>query len=105
MGKGVSEPEPAAALTGTGAELGTVEMCTFLPRPPCRPYRILGANQGADTVTALDFDPARGRLGLAGTFAAGLSFPHGIDASADGRFVAITNYGDDTLRIARVINP
>jgi hypothetical protein len=30
------------------------------------------------------------------------SFPHGIDASADGRFVAITNYGDDTLRIMRL---
>jgi hypothetical protein len=30
----------------------------------------------------------------------GLSFPHDVDVSADGKFAAIANYGDDSVRIA-----
>jgi hypothetical protein len=99
---GIIAPEPAALLHSAGGMLDTVETNTILPAAPGRPWRILAANQGADTVPAFDFDPEAGTLAFAGIFAAGLSFPHGIDASADGRFVAIASYGDDTLRIARL---
>lgn len=99
---GVIAPEPAALLRSAGDALNGVEACTILPAASGRPYRILAANQAADLVPAFDFDATAGTLAFAGVFAAGLSFPHGIDASADGRFVAVTNYGDDTLRVARV---
>lgn len=99
---GVIAADPVAELKGTSVSLGNVEMCTFVPTPPGRPYRILGANQAADTVTEFEFDAEDRTLSFAGVFAAEMSFPHGIDASSDGRFVAVTNYGDDTLRIARV---
>jgi hypothetical protein len=99
---GVISADPVAELTCTNVSLGNVEMCTFLPTSPGKPYRILGANQAADTVTEFEFDAEGRTLSFAGVFAAGMSFPHGIDASADGRFVAVTNYGDDTLRVARV---
>jgi hypothetical protein len=49
-----------------------------------------------------EFDAQRQTLVAAGIFADGLSFPHDVDVSADGRFAAIANYGDDSLRIARV---
>jgi 6-phosphogluconolactonase (cycloisomerase 2 family) len=101
----VIDAAPLAELAGNDPPLENVEMCTFLPMRPGLPYRILAANQAADVVTAFDFDPTQGTLRFTGIFAAEQSFPHGIDASADGRFVAITNYGDDTLRIARVAHP
>ena len=37
-----------------------------------------------------------------GNFATNLDFPHGVHCSPDGRYVAITNYGDDTFRILRI---
>jgi hypothetical protein len=99
---GIITPEPTALLHSAGGMLDTVETNTILPAAPGRPWRILAANQGADIVAAFDFDAEAGTLAFAGIFAAGLSFPHGIDASADGRFVAMASYGDDTLRIARL---
>jgi DNA-binding beta-propeller fold protein YncE len=94
-----------AALAEThGADivLGNMEICTFLPTVSGSPYRILVANQGADMVTAFTFDPGGRTLAFTGIFAAGLPFPHGVDACADGRFVAVTTYGDDSVHIARV---
>lgn len=100
---GIIEPEPTALLRDSaGGMLDSVEANTILPPTPGRTCRILAVNQGADTVPAFDFDPEAGTLASAGIFAAGLSFPHGLDASADGRFVAMACYGDDTLRIAEI---
>ena len=28
-----------------------------------------------------------------------LSFPHGLSISPDGKYLAVTNYGDDTVKI------
>jgi 6-phosphogluconolactonase (cycloisomerase 2 family) len=52
-------------------------------------------------VTAFAFRTNDHSLTFLGVFQDGLTFPHGVDVSADGKFVAITNYGDDTLRIFR----
>jgi glycosyltransferase involved in cell wall biosynthesis/DNA-binding beta-propeller fold protein YncE len=100
--QGMMEPEAVAEWRSSDSSFGAMEMCTILPALPGRPFRILAADQSADIVLAFDFDPQRLTLSYVGVFAVGLSCPHGLDASADGRFVAITNYGDDTLRIARV---
>jgi DNA-binding beta-propeller fold protein YncE len=94
--------EALAEMHGTDTALVNMEICTFLPSSSGAPYRILVANQGADVVTAFTFDPGARTLTLTGIFAAGLSFPHGVDACADGRFVAVTTYGDDSVHIARV---
>ena len=94
--------EALAEMHGADTALGNMEICTFLPSISGTPYRILVANQGADVVTAFTFDPGARTLAFTGIFAAGLSFPHGVDACADGRFVAVTTYGDDSVHIARV---
>jgi hypothetical protein len=100
--KGIIAPNALAVTLNTTAAFYAVESCTVLPAVRGRPCRILAVDQAADLAPAFDFDAGKGTLAIAGVFAAGMSFPHGIDASADGRFVAITNYGDDTLRILRV---
>jgi len=97
--RGSLEREPVATWRSTGGLLGAVESCTVLSAPSGHPFRILTVDQAGDAVLAFDFDPRRSVLSYAGVFAPGMSFPHGIDASADGRFVAVANYGDDTLRI------
>jgi len=94
--------EAVAEMHGADTALVNMEICTFLPCIAGTPYRILVANQGADVVTAFTFDPGARALAFTGIFAAGLSFPHGVDACADGRFVAVTTYGDDSVHIARV---
>jgi hypothetical protein len=98
---GVVAAEPVAEMTGTDVALRNIETCAFLPRARGGTYRILTANQGDDRVSAFAFDPRRS-LVSAGAFAEGLSFPHGLGVSADGRFAAITTYGDDCVHILGV---
>ena len=77
-------------------------MCTFLRTGPGRPYRILVVDQGTDALVSFAFDAERRTITSTGDFIAGLSFPHGVDISADGRFIAMPNQGDDSMRIARL---
>jgi hypothetical protein len=86
---------------GQEAEI-KVSICTVLPSVSGRFHRILAVSQTADQALSFMFDADGSTLTRTGVFVSDLCFPHGIDASSDGRFVAITNYGDDTLRIARV---
>jgi DNA-binding beta-propeller fold protein YncE len=99
--RGVIEPEPVAESRDLGIWPAGLEICAFLPPMPGQTYGILTTNQAADVVTAFEFRPGDRCLAFAGVFQDGLAFPHGVDVSADGDFVAVTNYGDDTLRIVR----
>ncbi len=62
--------------------------------------------QGDDSALVVSVDPRTSRLGRATQTlrnpTACLSFPHGAGVSPDGRWVAITNYGDDKLGIYSV---
>jgi hypothetical protein len=99
---GVIDAKPVAEYEAPGVALAGIDLCTFFPTAPGRPYRILVVDQGADAVPAFEFDPERCTITPSGLFAEGLSFPHGVDVSSDGRFVAFSNYGDDSVRIDRV---
>lgn len=64
--------------------------------------------QGADSVLVLAIDPVTSEIGETQTLrnpSSRLSFPHGAGVSEDGRWVAITNYGDDKLGIYAVATP
>ena len=63
-------------------------------------YRILVTDQANDLIPAFSFDAANRTLRPDGVFAENLSFPHGVNARADGRYVAITTFGDDSVHIA-----
>ena len=99
MTSGVIGSEALAELQGQSTSFVYVDMCGILPRAAGAPCRILVADQGIDEIVAFDFDAENRTLAFAGRILAGLSFPHGVAASADGRFVAVTTYGDDSLRI------
>jgi hypothetical protein len=66
-------------------------------------------HQGDDNAVVLPIDPATSRVARAvqtlANPSARLSFPHGAGASPDGRWVAITSYGDDKLGIYAVASP
>ena len=96
---GIIAAEALAEFQGQSTSFIHVDMCSILPAASGAPYRILVADQGIDEIVAFDFDPGNRTLTFAGRFLAGLSFPHGVAASADGRFVAVTTYGDDSLHI------
>jgi 6-phosphogluconolactonase (cycloisomerase 2 family) len=99
MASGVIGSEALAELQGQSTSFVYVDMCSILPRASGVPCRILVVDQGIDQIVAFDFDPENRTLAFAGHLLAGLSFPHGVAASADGRFVAVTTYGDDSLHI------
>ena len=100
--RGVVDPEPAARYDRADGALAYPDTCKFLPSTSARRHRLLISDQALDAVVSFEFDAERRTLDFTGVFVAGLSFPHGVDVSADGRFVAITNYGDDTVCVARV---
>ena len=97
---GSLEADPVAEYRAPKSALCFVDMSTFLPTKNGETYRILVADQGADLIPTFSFNAAGGTLVPDGVFAENLSFPHGIDARADGRYVAITTYGNDSLHIA-----
>jgi len=99
--RGVIESEPVAESRDVGVWPAGLDICAFLPPLPGQTYGVLTTNQAADMVTAFEFRLGDRRLAFVGVFQDGLAFPHGVDVSADGNFVAVTNYGDDTLRIVR----
>jgi len=99
---GVIDSKAVAELRDVGILPWNVEMCAFLPNFSGLPYLILAANQAADVVAVFEFNADDRTLTFSGVLQDGLSFPHGVDVSADGKFVAVTNYGDDNLRIVRV---
>ncbi len=99
---GIIAAQAIAEFKASGVALAGIDLCTFLPTAPGKPYRILVVDQGADAVPSFEFDPEDRTITPSGVFAEGLSFPHGVDVSSDGRFVAISNYGDDSVRIDRL---
>jgi DNA-binding beta-propeller fold protein YncE len=97
------DPHPVAASHAAGEVLGGFDSCAVLPCPTRqRTIRVLAVDQAGDRMLAFDFDPRTRTISAAGEFVDNLSFPHAVAASADGRFVATANYGDDTVRIEEV---
>jgi hypothetical protein len=97
---GSVEADPVAEYRALGTDLGFLDMAIFLPAKSGDTYRILVTDQANDLIPAFSFDAANGTLLPDGVFADNLSFPHGVDARADGRYVAITTFGDDAVHIA-----
>ncbi|MGH7488790.1 MAG: YncE family protein, partial [bacterium] len=97
---GTVEADPAAEYRAIGTDLGFLDMAIFLPVSSGDTYRILVTDQANDLIPAYLFDAVAGTLLPDGVFADNLSFPHGVDARADGRYVAITTFGDDCVHIA-----
>jgi hypothetical protein len=98
-------PRPLATWRAVGEAVGGFDDCAVLPSPARRTIRVLAVDQVGDRVLALDFDTRRRTFAPAVTFVEGLSFPHAVTVSGDGRFVATANYGDDTVRIEEVPPP
>ena len=71
--------------------------------------RILVSDQFHDQALIVECDPASGALGSVvariGWTAGGLSAPHGCAQSPDGRWLAITNYGDGACRFFDLADP
>lgn len=96
--KGKIDPTPVSVI-GTSELLNVPEDVCFSPDGSS----ILVTNHGNDTITVHAFDPMTGQIGesrvLLQNPEAQLSFPHGLSISPDGKYLAVTNYGDDTVKI------
>lgn len=97
------EPTPVSVI-GTSELLCVPEDVRFTPDGTS----ILVTNHGNDTVTIHAFNPENGALGESSILLqnpeAQLSFPHGLSISPDGKYLAVTNYGDDTVKIYEFLN-
>lgn len=55
-----------------------------------------------DKVFEFKFNPQNLNIECMGSYSEDLPFPHGIDISPDGNFVAVTTLGDDSIRIYKL---
>lgn len=90
---------PIATINGSGIPVGTPEIVDFGSGQSSLSYRLYLTNQGFDVAEMYDFDGETEHLEFVGLFARDLNFPHGLAISPNGQLAAITNYGDDSLRI------
>lgn len=95
---GKIDPTPVSTI-GMSEELCVPEDLCFYPDGSC----VLVTNHGTDTVTVHAFNQETGELGesrvLLQNPEAQLIFPHGLCLSPKGDYLAVTNYGDDTVKI------
>lgn len=93
------DPKPVGELFG----LVSAESLIFSPDGAT----LLAVDQVQDRVTAHHFDTKTGRI--EGTYIAlknpeaQLSFPHGMSISRDGKFLAVSNYGDDKVTVYDIL--
>lgn len=95
---GVMDPNPICQI-GLEEGLSVPEDVHFYLDDSC----LLVSNQGNDTLTLHDFDTKTGKignsyLGLKNPEAC-LNFPHGFSLSLNGKYLAISNYGDNKVSI------
>lgn len=97
-------PEPLA-VAGPSLGVGAAEDVRFV----LDDRFVLLTHQGEDRVILLEVDPGTSRIGASSQTLrnpeARLSFPHGVGVSPDDRWVAITNYGNDSLALYAVVEP
>lgn len=69
-------------------------------------HAIIVSNQANDTLVILPFNPETGQIGEGDVVLQNpqsqLSFPHGMSVSQDGKYLVVTNYGDDKFNIYRI---
>jgi len=84
--------------TGNGVRLETIESVAMFADGSA----FAVTDNSADRVEIFDLDPIMGTIGPSrlslGWAAGGLSFPHGCALSPDQRWLAVTNYGDGSVR-------
>lgn len=98
---GLIDEVPVAKYEYTMHEINALEACVFFPGQTDCIYRLLTVDQANDLILVFEFDSLKKKINYEGILSKDTSFPHSIDVSPDGQFVATTNYGDDTLRILK----
>jgi len=98
-------PGPPVARSPRSWRTGGIEDLVWLAAGD----RLLVTDQFRDQALIVGCDPATGALGPVlgriGWATGGLHAPHGCAQSPDGRWLAITNYGDGSLRIYDTADP
>lgn len=98
---GTIDPSPVSVI-GTSEALSVPEDLCFSPDGSS----FLVTNHANDTVTIHRFDQITGKIGESRVLLQNpescLSFPHGLCFSPDGKYLAVTNYGDDSVKIYAV---
>lgn len=96
---GKIEEQSIASLNHSNFLVNSFELAIFHPAITSKGYQLFITNQYADKVVEILFNPVQNTLEITGSYGGNLSFPHGIDFSEDGKLLAVTNFGDDHVRI------
>lgn len=101
---GMIEEKSLVAFDNNNSLFGSFELAAFRPDINPKEYRLFITNQAQDKVVEVAFNPDQFSLQVSGSHRLNLSFPHGIDVSGDGKLIAVTNFGDDSIRIFELEN-
>ncbi|MDG2381298.1 MAG: SMP-30/gluconolactonase/LRE family protein [Pirellulaceae bacterium] len=91
---GYIHEDPIAIYTASAG----IESCTFVKQIDDDSYELAACDQGTDQVSFFHLNVKTSSLECIECHP-GVSFPHGIDSNPSGTRIAVTCYGDDTLRI------
>jgi len=97
----IQESPLAEFIIGSG-DVNSIEDCAFLPSADGHSYTIIATDQANDTIVSYVFDADNASIRYSGIKNRNLTFPHGLGLREDGEYVAVANYGDDTLRIYKI---
>ena len=97
--KGYISEEPIAIYTA----IAGIESCTFVKQIDDDSYELAACDQGTDQVSFFYLNVKTHSLECIECHP-GVSFPHGIDSNPSGTQIAVTCYGDDTLRVFDIPN-
>ncbi|OOZ44775.1 glycosyltransferase family 4 protein [Solemya velum gill symbiont] len=100
---GIIGQKPITEFQMAGNSLSGIECCTFLAQPTKNDiYNLLTVDQATDHVLMYSFNASERCIKCNGIISDDALFPHGIDVSPRGNYIAVANYGDDTLRMIRL---
>ena len=97
--KGIIEENSIAVLHDNNFLVNSFELSSFRPGVSSEGYQLFVTNQFADKVVQINFNPSTDSINITDSYGGKLSFPHGMDISPDGEWIAVSNFGDDHVRI------
>lgn len=100
--KGIIQESPEAELIIRSGNINSIEDSTFLPSIDGHTYTIIATDRANDTIVSYEFDADSKSIRYSGIKSRQVFFPHGLGLREDGEYVAVANYGDDTLRIFKI---
>ncbi len=100
---GVFEDAPMTDFEfSNGKHMSLEDACIVKTSPDGDRFNLICVDQANDKLHNFSINSQTLKIKYMGSVSDDVSFPHGIDVSPSGRFLAVANYGDNSIRILHI---